>query len=93
MPEFFKYNSDSEPEIEPQEVLEVEEVEELEVAEEVIEQTTSSIKKDFVTIKQLKIALRKAVTSGSLREFALKYNVDYDKESEIFENAQKKYKY
>ena len=98
MPEFFKYNSDSEPEIEPQEVLEVEleeeveEVEEVEVAEEAIEQITSSIKKDFVTIKQLKIALRKAATSRSLKEFASKYDVDYNEESEIIENAQNKYK-
>ena len=97
MPEFFKYDSDSEPEIEPQEVLEVEEVEEeeveeVEVAEEAIEQITSSIKKDFVSIKQLKIALRKAATSRSLKEFASKYDVDYNEESEIIENAQNKYK-
>tara|TARA_Y100000004_G_C8861244_1_gene389176 strand:+ start:449 stop:748 length:300 start_codon:yes stop_codon:yes gene_type:complete len=98
MPEFFKYDSDSEPEIEPQEVLEVEleeeveEVEEVEVAEEAIEQITSSIKKDFVTIKQLKIALRTAVAYNSLKEFASKYDVDYNEESEIIENAQNKYK-
>ena len=98
MPEFFKYDSDSEPEIEPQEVLEVEleeeveEVEEVEEAEEAIEQITSSIKKDFVSIKQLKIALRTAVAYNSLKEFASKYDVDYNEESEIIENAQNKYK-